>query len=86
MIILSEADLGDPALDPLLIINEKRTTNFQECFYFARYCDDSLVLWYGDIEKLNDSHKILNTFDEKLKFTMKIGGNSSCFLDLKISI
>ena len=29
---------------------------------------------------------MLNTLDEKLKFTMEIGGNSICFLDLKISI
>ena len=29
---------------------------------------------------------MLNTLDEKVKFTMDIGGNSICFLDLKISI
>ena len=28
----------------------------------------------------------MNTIDEKLKFTMEIGGNSICFLDLKIPI
>ena len=36
------------------IISEKTATKFQECFYFGRYCDDCLVLWCGDIEKLND--------------------------------
>ena len=29
---------------------------------------------------------MLTTLDEKLKFTMKIGGNNICFLDRKISI
>ena len=29
---------------------------------------------------------MLNTLEEKLKFKMEIGGNSICFLDLKISI
>ena len=68
------------------IINEKRITQFQECFHFGRYRDDCLVLWCGDIEKLHDFRKMLNTLDEKLKFTMEIGGNSICLLDLRISI
>ena len=68
------------------IINEKRVTKFQECFYFGRYCDDCLVLWCGDIEKLNDVHEMLNTLDKKLRFTMEIGANNICFLDLKIYI
>ena len=29
---------------------------------------------------------MLNTLNEKLKFMMEIGGNSICFLDLKISL
>ena len=68
------------------IINEKRHSKFQECFYFSRYRDDCLVLWCEDIEKLNNFPKILNALDEKLKFTMEIGGNSICFLHLKIHI
>ena len=68
------------------IINEKRASKFQECFYFSRYRDDCLVLWCEDIEKLNNFPKMLNVLDEKLKFTMEIGGNSICFLHLKIHI
>ena len=68
------------------IINEKRVTQFQECFHFGRYRDDCLVLWSGDIEKPHDFRKMLNTLDEKLKFTMEIGGNNICLLDLRISI
>ena len=67
------------------IISEKAATQLQECFYFGRYCDDCLILWCGDIEKLNDFYIMLNNSDEKLKFTMEIGGNI-CFLDLRISI
>ena len=58
------------------IINETRSTQFQECFYFGRYGDDSLVLLCGDTEKLNDFHQMLNNLDKKLKFTMEFGGNS----------
>ena len=54
--------------------------------YFGRNRDECLLLWCGDIEKLNYFHKMLNTVDQKLKITMEIGGNSICFLDLKISI
>ena len=32
----------------------------------------SFVLWWGDIEKLNDLHKMLNTLHEKLKVMMEI--------------
>ena len=68
------------------IFNEKRATQFQKCLYFGKCRINSLVLYCPDIEKLNDCYKMLNTLDVNLKFTMKIGGNSICFLDLKISI
>ena len=45
------------------IINKKRGTQFEECFYFGRYRDDCFVLWCQDIEKSNDFHKLLNTLD-----------------------
>ena len=61
------------------IIDVKKDTQFQECFYFGRYRDVSLVLWCGDIENRDDFHKILNTLDEKCKFTMEIRGNSIFF-------
>ena len=80
----SYSDIAISHLDK--IINARRAVQFQECFYFGRYRGDCLVLWCGDIEKLNDFHKMLNTLDEKSKFTMEIRGNSTCFLDLKISI
>ena len=60
-IACSYSDIAIIHLDK--IINEKRTTQFQECFYFGRYCGDCLVLWCGDIEKLNDFQKMLNTLE-----------------------
>ena len=48
---------------------------------FGRYRDDYLVLWCVDIGKLNDFCKMLNNLDQKLKFTIKIGGSSICLLD-----
>ena len=74
----SYSDIAISHLDK--IISEKRATQFQECFNFDRYRDDCLILRCGDIEKLNNFHKMLNTLDEKLKFTMEIGGNGICFL------
>ena len=44
----SYSDIAISHLDK--IINEKRATQFQECFY-GRYCDNCLVLWCRDIEK-----------------------------------
>ena len=68
------------------IINGKRATQFEECFYFGRYRDDCFILWCRDTEKLNDFNKMWNILDEKLKFTIESRGNSICFPDLKISI
>ena len=39
----SYSDITISQLDK--ITNEKRATQFQECFYFGRYRDDYLVLW-----------------------------------------
>ena len=77
----SYSDIATSHLDK--IINEKKATQFQECFYFGRYHDDCLVSWCRDIGKINDFHKMLNILDEKLKFAMEIGGNRTCFLDFK---
>ena len=77
---------SDKAISHLIkIINEKRATQFQECFYFGRYHNNYLVLWCRDIEKLY-YHKMLNTLDEKLKFMIEIGGSRICFLYLKTFI
>ena len=48
-----------------------------------------ITVWFYGVKicgKLKYFHKMLNTLDEKLKFTMEIEGNSICFLGLKISV
>ena len=64
------------------IINKKRATQFQECFYFGRLHDAIFVLWRRE----NGFQKMLNILDEKLKFMIKIGCSSICFLDFKVFI
>ena len=44
----------------------------------------SFVLCCGDIEKLNDLHKMLNTLHEKLSYDGNWG--NICFLDFKITV
>ena len=67
-------------------INSARTSSFKELIYYGRYRDDCLALWAGEESRLQFFLEFMNTLDEKLKFTMEIGGDSICFLDLKISI
>ena len=64
---------------PDKIINGKRTIQSQECFYFGRYHDDCLVLYCSDVKEINNFHKMLNTLNEKLKFTMDNRASSICF-------
>ena len=45
-----------------------------------------LVLWDDTDEKLQELYKFINTLNPDLKFSIKIGNHSICFLDLKISI
>ena len=65
---------------------EQKETAFPEILYFGRYRDDCLVLWDGTDEKLQELYSFINTLNPDLKFTMEIGNQSICFLDLRISI
>ena len=59
--------------------------NFRNAFISV----DIITIWsYGAeiLKNINDSHKMLTTLDEKLKFMIEIGGSSICFLDLKMFI
>ena len=48
----NSCSFSDKAISHLnKIINEKRATQLQECFYFGRYHDNYFVLWCRDIEK-----------------------------------
>ena len=61
-------------------------STYQELMYFGSYRDDYLGLWHGSIEKLYQFFEFLNSLNPDLKFTMEIGNDTICFLDLKISI
>ena len=57
-------------------INSARMSSYKELFLYGRYRDDCLALWAGDESRLRDFVEFMNSLDEKLKFTMEIGGNS----------
>ena len=48
---------------------------------FGRYRDDCLSLWCGDKDRLQTC-----SLATGIKFTMEVGGNSICFLDLRINL
>ena len=64
------------------VLQTKRNT-FQEMRYFGRYRDDCLPLSTGPLEKLELFLMFLNSIDSNLWFTIEVGGNELCFLDLK---
>ena len=54
--------------------------------YFGRYRDVCLALWTGPLEKLELFPMFLNCIDSNLQFTIEVGGNKLCFLDLKLTL
>ena len=67
----------------LLMMNHSLTTLLH---FYGRYRDDCFVLWIGSEDRLHQFFNFINTLDDKLKFTIEIGGDTLTFLDLKISI
>ena len=61
-------------------------STYTELRYFGRYRDDCLSLWIGTRERLEGFFTFLNSLNDDLKFTMEVGGNELCFLDVKLSI
>ena len=78
----SYADLAVFDIDKS-VLQAKRNT-FQEMRYFGRYRDDCLALWTGPLQKLELFLMFLNSIDSNLQFTIEVGGNELCFLDLKL--
>ena len=54
--------------------------------YSGRYRDDCLALWTGPLEILELCLMFLNSIDSNLQFTIEVGGNELCFLDLKLTL
>ena len=57
-----------------------------ELLYFDRYRYDCLVLWNGTDEKVQELYNFFNTVNLDVNFTVEIGNQSVCFLDLSILI
>jgi hypothetical protein len=58
----------------------------QHIQYWYRYVDDILCLWTGSTEEIYEFLNFINNFYPSIKFTLKVGGPSINFLDLKISL
>ena len=80
----SYADLAVFDID-MNVLQAKRNT-FQEMRYFGRYRDDCLALWTGPLQKPELFLMFLNSIDSNLQFTIEVGVNELCFLDLKLII
>ena len=79
----SYADIAVVSIDQAIM--EQKETAFPEILYFGWYRDDCLVLWDGTDEKLHELYSFINTLNPDLKFTVEIGNQLICFLDLRIS-
>ena len=80
----SYIDIAVASLDQAIM--EQKEIAFPEILYFGRQRDNCLVLWGGTDEKLQELYIFINTLNPDLKFTMEIGNQSTCFLDIRISI
>ena len=80
----SYADIAISSIDNAVF--EQMNNNFKELLYFGRYRDDCIGLWCGNERELNGLFEFINTLSPDLKFTMEVGGNELCFLDLCISL
>ena len=67
------------------LIEQVQANNFKELFFFGRYRDDCFILWKGSKDRPDEFFSLLSVLDCDLKFTMKIGNDHLCFIDLKIS-
>ena len=80
----SYSDLAIYPLDKKIL--SAKQTEFSELYYFGRYREDCFGIWTDIGGKLHKFLEFLNNFDSKLQFTMEIGYDTLCFLDLKISV
>ena len=80
----SYSDLAVQPIDDA--IYKAAEENFPELFYYGRYRDDCFVIWVGTEERLHEFHEFINSLDERLKFTIEVGGYVICFLDLRIGL
>ena len=80
----SYADIAIAPIDDAVF--QKMQSDFKELRYFGRYRDDCLSLWCGSRDRLQQFFSFLNSLSNDLKFTMEIGEQSLCFLDVEIKL
>ena len=80
----SYADIVVASLDEAIM--EQKETAFPEILYFGRYRDDCLVPCECADEKCQELYSFINILNAELKFTLEIGNQLICFVDLRISI
>lgn len=80
----SYADLAVTPIDNTVF--NAMESSFTEMRYFGRYRDDCFTIWVGERERLDDFLTFLNSQSDQLKFTMEMGDQQLCFLDVKVSI
>ena len=79
----SYADIAVVSLNQ--VITEKKEQQFRKCFILLGI--ETIVKYCGMThKKLQELYNSLNTLNPDLKFTMEIGNQSICFLDLRISV
>ena len=67
-------------------IMKQKEAAFPGILYFGRYRDDCLVQWDDRDEKLHELYSFINPLNPDLTFTMEVGNQPICFLNLRISI
>ncbi|XP_078527395.1 uncharacterized protein LOC144799740 [Lissotriton helveticus] len=51
---------------------------------FKRFIDDIFLIWKGSRQKLEENIKLLNTVNERIKFTFNIDKEAIAFLDVQV--
>ena len=80
----SYSDIAIEKIDHIVIAS--KSTSFTELHFFGRYRDDCFALWTGSLQRLNEFLQSLNSINSGIQFTIEIGNESLCFLDLKITL
>ncbi|XP_050513525.1 uncharacterized protein LOC126889333 [Diabrotica virgifera virgifera] len=82
--ILADIFLND--LESNKIVKNNPFTDYIK--FYARYVDDTLIIWNGTIDILHDFLDFLNTLHDTIKFTLEIQNDSKSlnFLDLTLTL
>jgi len=79
----SYADIAIEEIDTVVL--SSRQSDFSEIKFFGRFRDDCFSIWQGSINRLHEFLDLLNSICSSINFTMEIGYDKLCFLDVEIS-